>query len=351
MRIAYYGHVNNAARSGILHKMAGQIRCWRAAGHEVRLFLATRDGDDPWSDSAGDVMFGRYGGPMSRLAAITALVEGTRAFRPDVVYMRWDLFYPPMLRLPARTPLVLEVNTDDRREAALGGRARAWYLARTRSILLRRAAGLVFVTRELSERQDFRGFGATHRVISNGIDLIEYPVLPAVEGPGPRLVFVGTAGQVWHGIDKLLDLAAHRPQWRFSIVGMFRETALPNVEWHGERNRSEVIQLLAQADVGIGTLALHRKSMNEASPLKVREYLAMGLPVVYGYSDPDVDELGPWALRIDNTETNVIDSLTSIDAFVTRSRGIRIPRESIQAIDVSVKEEQRLKLFGELARS
>src|SRR5512147_2265569 len=106
MRIAYLAHVNAARRSGVMPKMAGQIEHWRAAGHDVRLFVATRDADDPWTERVGDAVVRRYGGPLSRLRALVGLVEGIRAFRPSLVYVRWDLFYPPMLRLPRRAPLV-----------------------------------------------------------------------------------------------------------------------------------------------------------------------------------------------------------------------------------------------------
>ena len=351
MQIAYYAHVNDARRSGVFLKIAGQIDRWRAAGHDVRLFVATRDTDDPWTSAVGDVVVGRYGGPLSRLRAITALVEGIRAFKPSLVYLRWDMFYPPMLRLPGRAPLVLEINTDDKGEGAIGSRIRSTYHAWTRWILLGRARGFVFVTSELSERTSFARFGAKHRVVTNGVDLASYPILPAVERPGPRLVFVGTAGQPWHGIDKLLALAAQRPDWRFDIVGMDAAIAPPNVVWHGALERARVIDILAGADVGVGTLALHRKSMNEACPLKVREYLAMGLPILYGYEDPDADGLGPYVLRIANTETNVTDALDEIDAFVTRSRGVRVPREALAHIDFGVKEAQRLALFDELVRT
>jgi hypothetical protein len=122
----------------------------------------------------------------------------------------------------------------------------------------------------------------------------------------------------------------------------------PNITWHGVLDRKGVLEVLADADVGVGTLALHRKSMQEACPLKMREYLAVGLPVMYGYQDPDIDALGPFALRIPNTETNVVDDLTRIDDFVVRCRGIRVPRSSVAHIDLARKEERRLALFHEL---
>jgi glycosyltransferase involved in cell wall biosynthesis len=282
---------------------------------------------------------------------MTRVVRAVRGFDPELVYMRGQLFYPPMLWLPAGAPLVVEVNTDDLKENELSSRIRAIYNARTRTFLLRRASALIFVTAELSHLPSFNRLPAPRSVISNGIDLGAYPQLPAGAQGSPRLVFVGTGDAPWHGVDKLCMLATIRTDWQIDIVGMRNPRAVshPNITWHGPLERGDVLPILARADVGIGTLALHRKSMEEASSLKVREYLAVGLPVIYGCSDPDADGLGPYVLRIANTETNVIDEIDRIDAFVQASRGVRVPRNRVAHIDVAQKEQQRLALFEDLA--
>ena len=89
--------------------------------------------------------------------------------------------------------------------------------------------------------------------------------------------------------------------------------------------------------------------MDEACPLKVREYLAVGLPVLYGYSDPDADNLEAHVLRIANTETSVPDALEAITRFVIAARGTRVARSQVGHLDVSRKEQQRLALFRMIA--
>ena len=351
MRIAYLAHVNGGSHSGVALKVAGQLEQWRSSGRHARAFIATRDEPDPWRKRAGDAVVCRYDGVMSRLRAMAALVRAIRRFDPDVVYLRWDLFYPPMLWLPEHSPLVVEVNTDDLSEFALTSGVRSRYNALTRSIMLRRARALVFVTSELSNLPSFGRYPGLHRVITNGIDLDGYPELPPPARKGPRLVFVGTAGQTWQGVDKLLTLAAVRSDWQFDIVGMLQASSESptNVSWHGHLERDGLLGVLARADVGVGTLALHRKSMTEACPLKVREYLAVGLPVIHGYYDPDLDVLDAYTVRIANSETNVLDELPRIEEFVRRSHGLRVPRSKVGHIHVARKEEQRLALFDEIA--
>jgi Glycosyl transferases group 1 len=351
MRIAYFAHVNGGSRSGVFHKIAGQAEQWRTEGHIVRVFVLTRDDAAHWQRALGDALVCRYDRVLSRMTAMTKLVRAMRRFHPKVVYLRQDLFYPQMLCFPAHAALIVEVNTDDLYEYALGRRIRAFYNARTRDIMLRRARGLVFVTAELSLRPTFRNYPGRHCVVTNSIRLEAYPTFPAPASEHPRLVFIGTAGQPWHGVDKLVTLAVMRRDWRFDIVGMRDEThsSPPNIDWHGPLERAEALGVLAHADVGVGTLALHRLSMNEACSLKVREYLAVGLPVLYANRDADADGLDPYTLRIANTESNVVDELRRIEAFVERSRGLRVSRSSVAHIDLAEKERQRLALFEDLA--
>ncbi len=351
MRIAYFAHLNDGRASGVVSKIAAQVAYWRSKEHSVRLFVATTDGGGPWLRNLGDIVVCQYGGPLSRLTAMTRAVRALRAFDPDLVYVRADLYYPSMAWFPADVPMVVEVNSDDLKEDLLGSRIRATYNACTRGFLLKRANAMVFVTTELSHLASFSRFAARHCVISNGIDLAAYPELSSEATGPPRLAFVGSGGAPWHGVDKLTTLAAMRADWRIDIVGAHegRDGSPPNITWHGTLERADVLAILARADVGVGTLALHRNSMNEASTLKVREYLAVGLPALYGYSDPDTDQLAPYTLRIANTEKNVIDELPRIEAFVDASRGTRVPRAILAHLDIGQKEGQRLALFEDLA--
>ena len=349
MRSAYLAHVNDGRRSGVLAKMGAQLAVWRDERHDARLFLYTSDDGAAARDLARDVTVGRYAGASSRLTEMTRLIRAVRAYRPDVVYLRWDLYYPPMEWLPRRPRLVVEINTDDVVEYGLGRRRhRHLYNRLTRRRVLGRAAGLVFVTGELSRAASFAGLGGRRTVIGNGVDLGRYPEQPPARTDRPTLVFVGSPGQPWQGVDKVLRLATRRPGWQFELVGPTERPATSNVRWHGTVPRETAVRLMGEADVGIGTLALHRKAMEEASALKLREYLAVGLPVIYGNEDRDVDPLGSWVLRLPNTETNVDDEIDRIDRFVTDTRGRRVPRSLVAHLDASAKERARLAFFREL---
>lgn len=350
MRIAYLAHERGGSWSGVSHKIAAQVEQWRLRGNDTRVFLATGADVEEWVKRLGDSLVLGYDGAASRQLVMARLVREVHRYAPDLLYWRFSTVHPPMLALPKRVRTVIEVNTDDTHEYASGSWLRATYNLRTRHFALGRADAMVFVAPELSRRPAFAEFTRRRVVITNGIKLGDYPEFPLPDGPAPRLVFVGSPGQPWHGVDKLLYLAERRPAWRFDIVGWSETSgrALMNVTWHGRLDRGAVLEVLRHGHIGIGTLALHRKALSEATALKVREYLAVGMPVVYACRDSDADGLGPYVLRLPNTEGNVAEGLEAIDEFVRSASGLRVPRDAVAHIDVSAKEGQRLELFDSL---
>src|SRR5581483_6100961 len=145
-------------------------------------------------------------------------------------------------------------------------------------------------------------------------------------------------------------LAEREPAWRFDLVGAELPGVPPNVTCHGYLGEEAYRAILARADVGVGTLALHRLGMNEACPLKVRRYLAHGLPVILGHEDTDFIGADPWfLLRLPNTEENVRANLDRIRSFVERVRGRRVPRAEVEPrLGLAGKERQRLAYLAEV---
>lgn len=346
MRIAYLIHWNESPESGVWKKVVGQVLSWVKAGNDVSVFLITRRQELQHSKADSSwLKVLTYSAKSSRLAAWLAAVRAVVAFQPDVVYWRMDIFYPPLVELFRKIPVILEINTNDSVEFCLRKDLRCWYHRITRLLSFGGAKGAVLVAYELrgSLPRWFVGSRPTI-VIANGIALENFPELPAPSNPRPRLIFLGSEGQTWQGVDKVLTLAKAFPEWHFDVVGprpdLFR--APSNVVFHGFLSRDAYVSLMAQADVGVGTLALHRKRANEASPLKTREYLAYGLPVIIGYKDADFPGGAPFLLELPNHEANVSENLSNIERFILSWMGKRVPRHLIVHLDNNLKEQQRL---------
>lgn len=367
MRIAYvYAGVDLRTSAGVVKKLASQTAAWTAEGHEAEVFFHAHHAPE---ESGGVDAFrvpvrlfidepvaggNTLSAARMRLRTLNELAASVLEWRPDVVYLRYTVHYPALARLMDRVPTLLELNTDDLAEyARLLPRHKMLYHRMTRGALLRRARGMVSVTSEIAARPHFARFGKPMRVIANGIDLAGVEPLPAPTGERPRLVFLGAPWCPWHGVDKVVELARRCPDWDFDIVGLhageFDADRPANIRFHGYLTRAEYEGPLAHADVAIGTLALHRKGMDEASPIKVREYLAYGIPTIIGYQDTDFPDGAEFICRIPNTPDNVVDHLEEIRDFVARMQGVRVPREAIAHLDAGRKERERLQFLARCA--
>src|SRR4029077_21153325 len=114
-------------------------------------------------------------------------------------------------------PTVAELNSDDQTEYPLTlSRTKLLYHRLTRARVLRAARGYVAVTRELAQR--FAGFDRPTEVIANSITLADFAPAPAPASP-PSLVFVGSPGSPWHGLDRVAEIGARLPQWTIDVIG------------------------------------------------------------------------------------------------------------------------------------
>lgn len=358
MRIAYVSlHWPRTRQSGVGKKIGRQIELWQAAGHQARLFMHTSR-YAPLSDLVPAEVIpydsaGKVGTELARSRAARQLIAAVRAYRPDVIYLRLAMYVYPVHRLAQIAPLVGEANTNDLTQHEGLGKVYALYNRLTRGFLLRRLAGLVTVSRELAAAPVFAAFRRPTCVLANGIDLEKYTPLPPPGNAEPRLIFIGHPGYIWHGVDKLAALARLLPDVHFDVIGYEAMPGggpcPPNLHLHGYLVQDEYLPLLARADAAISSLGLHRIGLEEASPLKSRECLAYGLPLVLAYRDTDLQDVDcDCLLQIPNTEDNVQTHAGAIRDFAYRMRGRRVDRARIAVIDQAPKEARRLAFFQEL---
>ncbi len=347
MRIGYVLTWSGGPSSGVFKKVVDQVTTWQRLGVDVGVFVATsHEAFSSWKDVEQVRFVGQFSGALDSFTRQPALFSALEAWSPDMAYVRSTPRHSVAFPWLRRVPHIVEVQTDDLAEARLLSRSRYLLTALTRRTRHMHARGLVFVTRELARSPSFSRFTDNRVVIGNGIDLSRVPQLPTAPLTGaPRLAFMGHPSTPWHGLDDVISLARLCPGWAFDLIGPSFGTEVdipPNVSVHGELDAAEYLPILASADVGIGTLALYRNRMSEASPLKTREYLALGLPVIGAYEDTDIPAASDFFLRLPNEPSSVLTHVDEIDGFIGRWRGQRVAREQIDFLDTSVKEAERV---------
>lgn len=361
MKIAYVTEWDPHAPSGVLHKMSAQVEAWKSAGENVRIFFLAPRRDTPAAIDFGGsaAIIGRIAqasleryrfarlGYVNKVVSAAVLRRAVKAFAPDVIYYRRQgPWYPGIGRILDLAPTVAELNGNAAGDAAFG-KLNAAFTQATDTLWKRSVDGFVAVSPEIAD--EVRATGKPVETIPNSLARAPQP-LPPTGNDAPAFVFVGSPlvnGGAWHGVDKIVDLATLLPRARFEIVGLTRAEMpvqeIPgNLRFHGPKFGADLKAVYRSCDVGLGTLALHRRGMETNSALKPLEYLSFGLPVVLGYRETEEAlNAADYTLYIGNHEGNVRDHIDEIAAFAEAWRGKRVTAD-LNYLSGPVVERRRL---------
>jgi glycosyltransferase involved in cell wall biosynthesis len=169
-------------------------------------------------------------------------------------------------------------------EGSLGA---GWYDAAAEAAAVARADVLVASSELLRAALGERS-GRSVTLIPNAVDLGLFdPSIPR-ERPGdvrpgrPTVLYVGALWGEWVDLELVVGLARALPSAQVHLLGPAGTRRLPplaNLHVLGPRPQNEVPAYVAAADVAIIPFAPTRLA-HAVSPLKLFEYLAMGVPVV-----------------------------------------------------------------------
>lgn len=370
LKIAYFTEWQPYTETGVLRKIIGQVQAWRALGAEAHIFSLT-----PPRKAMPALDFEAYGtvygsikqssldarpwarlGYFNKIVTAPTLMKAINAFAPNLIYYRQNgPWFPGLGAILSCAPAVLEINTDEQAEHHIWGSAFNTLYRVSQGKILSKAKGFVSVTEEIAQK--YRSSGKPVAVIANSFWGKAPGTIDAPANDHPAFVFVGsriTGTASWHGVDKIPQLANLMPKSTFHIIGHdaadFGSATLPhNMKLYGELRGAAMAAVFAQCDIGVGTLALHRKAMDEACPLKVRDYLMQRLPVIIGYTETETSlNSADYILKIPNTSENVAQSIDAIVAFADKWHGKRIEAD-LGFMSRDYSETKRLNFFRQLA--
>ena len=359
MRVCYFAVGSDTLRNGYHQKVFRTIDTWRDLGCETLWVLGSRAGAPADLDfkngirPAGEAQLWTWPSGLRRFFWERAACRRVKEWKPDVIYIRSAYYTPAVIPLLDTVPCCIEINTNEDVERQQLGKLQYLYFRLSSGYVLNRVKGIVSVTREIARLPRYVNSRKPIKVIANGIPLTNCTPARNSLAKEPVLVMMATGNYGWHGLDKLATLARRFPGWKIHLLGDAEVPAevrsCENILVHGLMKRSEYEPLLAEAHVGLGSLALHRKRMEEACPLKVREYLRYGLPVIGGYIDTDIPDGSDYFLNIGNHELNVKESLDRIEGFVKQWMHRRVEPAAIAHLDYNFKEQERLAFLCEIA--
>lgn len=366
MKIAYLINHQIWRNDGVTKKIAVQVDAWRKEGYEVEVFCITRKLGESILKSKQYYLDNPIVG---RLIKNKELVKDIDAFNPDIVYLRYDLWSINIATIISKYHTVAELNTLDveeyrllmLKEKTIKSLIRYFAYIIFRSNLFRKLKGLVAVTNEIAVDQSVKRFSLPTAILPNGIDLKKYTTLDRVNSTTEplRLFFIATPGQPWHGVDFIVEIAKNLPEMEFHIIGTNGVVEISenkcgefkNLFWHGYLNQEKYISIIKNCHIGIGSLALFRNKMYEACPLKVREYLAYGYPIILGYKDTAFIK-GPipdYVLELDLSDEGVTtDVVRLIREFSLKHRNRIIDSKELSSIDASKLEQKRLEFLAKI---
>ena len=129
----------------------------------------------------------------------------------------------------------------------------------------------------------------------------------------PLIGFFGLIAD-WVDLALIRYLAKSRPNWNFVLIGKVATdvqllTGIPNVHLLGQKSYRDLPLYAKGFDVAILPFAVNELTL-AANPLKLREYLAAGLPVVSS-AIPEAEKLSH-VLRIGRDRTDFLNQIQSI---------------------------------------
>lgn len=198
--------------------------------------------------------------------------------------------------------------------------------------------------------------------IFNAIDINEIKT-GTLKKENKEINFIGVANiSKWHGYDRLIKGIAdyyknkeNEENVNFYIVGDGPEKEklvnltqklkiTDNIKFLGPKFGEELEEVYSNMSIGVSSLALFRAGGGH-DPIKSKEYVAMGLPVLLGYNDRAFNNTLPFIFECDASNENI-----DINCLVRKYKSMNVSSKEIKkfAYDELSWDSQMKKVLNEV---
>lgn len=224
------------------------------------------------------------------------------------VYVRYALTDPSFLRflrsLPKDSDVMVEIPTypyDKERAQNIRGKI----LSAEDKLLMPRLRKYVDYIATYSKDAEIAGVPCVN--MQNGVVVGNIKMREINTDPNEIRLLAVASMNFWHGYDRIiLGMGAYKKKGGerrivLHLVGDGPEVpnlkkmaeeqgVLEDVIFHGFKGGAELDEISFMCDIAVTNLGLHRLGLEQASPLKVREYMAQGFPMI-SVSSVDISDL------------------------------------------------------------
>jgi glycosyltransferase involved in cell wall biosynthesis len=350
--ITYFVVSYGSESSGVAKKIQDQVKFWNQLGRDFLLYVVTDSvGASIWGNLVPESIVRIEGKGKFRYLSRTIHLFSALKLTRDIFYVR-ETFPIPYLKFPNGPKWIIEIQTIQENELRLRSFSRLTLYRLLRKWWNKKFDGVIYVSNELSDLLQGSFPKSTDLVISNGVDLDRF-INPKSNHSmnGNDFFFMGSLDQDWQGTDQFLELAAVMPEVTFHVVGETKANypKLSNVIFHGQLDAEQYSKIAMNCNLAFGTLNQQVTGMNEASPLKVREYLALGLPVVIRYIDTDFHGNHGFLLNLPFDSRRLVDFKDDIFKFSSDWQNRRVSKFEVEPfISAKNKENQRIMFFDRI---
>lgn len=328
MKILFSAFINPLRKSGVDKKIHGQIKALEKLGHDVWYFIFKDScmylchGDEKvlLSDSVQQSPVGYY------MAIEKGMRKSADMIDLDMVYIRRIFCTPFHLKtlslLKAKGIVTVEeLPTYPYDEENKKYTSKAYKVAAVVDKICRgnfKKHLDYFVTYS----EDSTIFGVNCINLENGIDMDNIRFTPTVFADDRIDMIAVSVMAPWHGYERILEgmrnYYAANPQKPvyFHMVGdgaekenwekLSKEYGLEEyVTFYGHLTGDSLSAIFDRCQIGIASLGFYKINLTSGSPLKIREYTAMGKPFIYANCEQRLDDVCSFCMRISNDPTPV----------------------------------------------
>ncbi len=353
-KLIYVSFENSENRaSGVNKKITGQIKVFEEDGFSTDLIahyqnnIALFNGDSEPQVIESSIPW--------RIALCGWAAKHAGEY--DVAYIRFQFFCPFVLNMvrlfhKAGVKTVMEIPTypyvTELKKQGMRGIHKRIIDASFRNACAK------YIDRFAAPLYDDPIMGKTCVEIRNGIDVEDIPPKRLKDADGKIHLLAVAMMAPWHGYDRMIE-GLHQ----YYITGGTKDVVLhlvgqgvasagynelidsynlnEHVVQHGKLHGEALDDMYDIADIGVGSLGVHRTEITKTNTLKVLEYLAKGIPVICEPSENGISIDNPYRLTVSPDETAI--DIRDVIVFYQKVYGNNDSMTVIQ----SIRDECRTK--------